>query len=106
STHSISLYSIRPPLNLHSFPTRRSSDLLKHEVEHIDAERRRRVVKRVVLDVRRVTQHRRHVLVRLLEPTFAEQHQRHARGSQVLDRKSTRLNSSHYPISYALFSFT
>src|SRR5438094_7952001 len=56
--------------DLHSFPTRRSSDLERPPREH-------------------------HPVAALREP--------HARGERHLDRKSTRLNSSHRTISYAVF---
>src|SRR5699024_12201978 len=75
----------RPPRHLHSFPTRRSSDLVDQ-------------LQRVVDEVRRG-----------LPPASS------ARGTALLafrhgvppvvtlDRKSTRLNSSHVSISYAVF---
>src|SRR5690625_7087113 len=72
------------PSDLHSFPTRRSSDLIDETLEIVkgyDAE---------TLDV--ITQINTHSY----------------NGSQLqalntLDRKSTRLNSSHVAISYAVF---
>src|SRR5437870_11910398 len=64
--------------DLHSFPTRRSSDLLRDLGKHlVDQEARIRVVERVVFLA---------AMVRILQ-----------------DRKSTRLNSSHVAISYAVF---
>src|SRR5437870_6526936 len=71
------LLSLTPPaihFSLHSFPTRRSSDLSRKDAFAPDRrarpERRRRV---------------------------------HLRRSGQLDRKSTRLNSSHVAKSYAVF---
>src|SRR5690606_41536530 len=78
------------PRDLHSFPTRRSSDLLAG---------------RAAAQVRRA--HERP------EPSYAQQGVRRGRTVRdrrrpehrrpVLDRKSTRLNSSHVKISYAVF---
>src|SRR5690606_39733685 len=51
------------------------------------------------VDEVRVAHHQRHVVARRRpEPSLAEAAARHA-----LDRKSTRLNSSHVKISYAVF---
>src|SRR5690606_41434388 len=79
------------PRDLHSFPTRRSSDLadlLQHHVEPAA------VMQEGVF----AAQHRqrpRMIFLRLLRP----------KGAVELDgdRKSTRLNSSHVKISYAVF---
>src|SRR5437773_11538631 len=68
-----------PHRDLHSFPTRRSSDLTprpkrnNHETNHSGRCPDRLLVRRL------------------------------ARGGQAGDRKSTRLNSSHITISYAVF---
>src|SRR5207249_10893129 len=93
-----------PPL--HSFPTRRSSDLpddsrlammqLAHGVEQMG-------------DVRRAGFHRQpHLLaggVRVADrdgdATLADRGDE--RDGEEIDRKSTRLNSSHVSISYAVF---
>src|SRR5438105_6577504 len=66
---------------LHSFPTRRSSDLFEASSP----------------DVSRQTARRRHPLAAILPVTLDR------RGCLLLDRKSTRLNSSHEWISYAVF---
>src|SRR5438034_7167062 len=72
-TYPISLHTNRNPRSLHSFPTRRSSDLLLLEQNQPDA-----------------------ALLNLLQAAeIAPQESR--------DRKSTRLNSSHTVISYAVF---
>src|SRR5205809_1999140 len=69
---------------LHSFPTRRSSDLWRHGHRHIiddDAE--------LALEVYAIRlRHEGHVGLR---------------PEEIVDRKSTRLNSSHGYISYAVF---
>src|SRR5690242_21299056 len=72
--------------DLHSFPTRRSSDLLRtlhsaHHDEHADAS-----MATALLD----------------DPTGYGRIIRDEQG-QFVDRKSTRLNSSHMSISYAVF---
>src|SRR5438045_6348342 len=72
--HCIHLY-------LHSFPTRRSSDLDQAERELVDADLQLRVLRRVEL------------------ARFGE----HDHTELKIDRKSTRLNSSHLGISYAVF---
>src|SRR5438874_13394625 len=74
-------YSSGDHRDLHSFPTRRSSDL-----EGFDLRRRRRQADQI-------------------EVGAADQGPavRGRAGAQPLDRKSTRLNSSHVEISYAVF---
>src|SRR5438034_2525050 len=77
------LYCCGELRNLHSFPTRRSSDLDEPAVDQRrDCSRDRRSSKRAVRS------HRGH----LRQPR-----------SRAGDRKSTRLNSSHTVISYAVF---
>src|SRR5436190_21514701 len=84
---SLLIPSSRPPRHLHSFPTRRSSDLtfnpFKPNREDID-----------------VPAFSRKVGARgWIGMTWPKQY-----GGQVMpDRKSTRLNSSHTVISYAVF---
>src|SRR5207244_10937859 len=73
---SFFLHGSCPPRDLHSFPTRRSSDL--------GAARPRRFRRR-----------------RSRPPVAAGGHA--ATGGRERDRKSTRLNSSHQIISYAVF---
>src|SRR5690606_41999861 len=77
--------STSPPV-LHSFPTRRSSDLVGAAGPLQPA----RVLLRLVVD--RAD----------LQAAVGQCH-RHRRRRQVGDRKSTRLNSSHVKISYAVF---
>src|SRR5438045_7742140 len=79
-----SFYASRPPRVLHSFPTRRSSDLLLEALDQL------------LLALERM---RRHHGLDAVEQLGAD-------GLDVLgrqDRKSTRLNSSHLGISYAVF---
>src|SRR5690348_17636980 len=84
--------------SLHSFPTRRSSDLVA------EGEGARPVHLRIGVGV-----HRRPVGVRRGDVHVApcerevERFGRAAHGEEEADRKSTRLNSSHPSISYAVF---
>src|SRR5690606_41643376 len=87
---------------IHSFPARRSSDLGDHhggndgseyqrvaDAEHAPARRRRRL---------------RAAAAAQAEGAAGEQHATGCRQfGPELDRKSTRLNSSHVKISYAVF---
>src|SRR5690606_41872624 len=77
---SFSGYHTHRPL--HSFPTRRSSDLRAQEEDSVHRVRRKGVVKAGS------------------EHLFKKPHRRLALHR---DRKSTRLNSSHVKISYAVF---
>src|SRR5439155_21678202 len=88
--------------DLHSFPTRRSSDLILgkradlcrfgHCCSHKLRDPRHRDVRRRQLA--ELVLGRRQVLFRV---------ERHQSTSSARDRKSTRLNSSHVAISYAVF---
>src|SRR5690606_41712723 len=90
------------PLHLHSFPTRRSSDL----PQELPAELRVPALTWVETErvVRGDRQFQMHTDVHN-HPRGTErlpvQHAQLVAG--VLDRKSTRLNSSHVKISYAVF---
>src|SRR5205814_8767203 len=84
---------------LHSFPTRRSSDLVRrrrHVVGRRHVARRRHVAGRGHVAGRSVERHvgRRTVVASVTGADGA---------AAVADRKSTRLNSSHLGISYAVF---
>src|SRR5206468_8099745 len=72
---------------LHSFPTRRSSDLLRHRLAQLARARH---------------QHALDVVAGRPHPLQVPA-QGPAGGDNVKDRKSTRLNSSHDQISYAVF---
>src|SRR5207249_11703213 len=88
------LYYYRDHRHLHSFPTRRSSDLSGLELGH---SKRRRLAAH---DDRR-ERCRRELLQRVREPERVGRGHVDNRGGG--DRKSTRLNSSHVSISYAVF---
>src|SRR5699024_12384270 len=75
----LSLPSSPPPHDLHSFPTRRSSDLIFDQAGRLLAAARHPI---------RTWHEAGDVVGRLLDD---------------IDRKSTRLNSSHVSISYAVF---
>src|SRR5207253_11172123 len=79
-----------PLLSLHSFPTRRSSDLVQRAVVCVVAQ---------VRDDERVVRQR---AVRQVRRELRTARCRTTRSSSR-DRKSTRLNSSHVAISYAVF---
>src|SRR5688572_31384202 len=70
------------PRDLHSFPTRRSSDLYAHLAKHEG-------------DTTRAAE-----IAAALREDRAD---RSDRSRRIVDRKSTRLNSSHSQISYAVF---
>src|SRR5205807_10482247 len=79
--------------DLHSFPTRRSSDLFDARIAHPDGELR------VAYENDRLT---------IDTPVPAElvwkgKTKKIKPGKHEIDRKSTRLNSSHLVISYAVF---
>src|SRR5205814_10673951 len=93
SPPSFSLHSSRTRPHLHPFPTRRSSDL--HPQPHRSHFARRSERRPHLRPPRRRTRR-----PRLLFPQHKCRHQRADSGP---DRKSTRLNSSHLGISYAVF---
>src|SRR5699024_12383295 len=82
--------------NPHSFPTRRSSDLvIEHDLQRL--RRRDGAWRRVV----RGTAQRRHPARR--RSTGRRRGCPRCAVPRTTDRKSTRLNSSHVSISYAVF---
>src|SRR5699024_12375278 len=93
------LHCSAPPRDLHSFPTRRSSDLA---VDKRPRNRRRRSSPRrprSMVHRSRIPHRRNH-----REPAAHPSQITYRRGRlSVIDRKSTRLNSSHVSISYAVF---
>src|SRR5438067_9017624 len=95
------------PRDLHSFPTRRSSDLPSIGDGAVDYLGRRPGRGVVELDLGRERRVRRMVVLELLgeSPSFVggADEQAALRRNQTSDRKSTRLNSSHVSISYAVF---
>src|SRR5207249_12141002 len=99
STHSsitIFFHCSLPPRYLHSFPTRRSSDLARSGSpgcsERWPTTPARAPASRDRWSGRRSTGDRQTVRTRRVPPT-----------GSCADRKSTRLNSSHVSISYAVF---
>src|SRR5205085_12042349 len=93
------------PRDLHSFPTRRSSDLRQRArlpmEEPVAGREPQAPVPRADDAVDLDAGHRREFR-RLLDVAIAPDHQS-AAGPDPQDRKSTRLNSSHSQISYAVF---
>src|SRR5205807_8437239 len=89
-TTSFFLESVRDPRDLHSFPTRRSSDLRTRQRFRFGANpfRQRPVRPGPYVDAAACLGSAPHTL---------------ASPSAVQDRKSTRLNSSHLVTSYAVF---
>src|SRR5439155_26882241 len=90
-------YSSCHPRHLHSFPTRRSSDLADRSSSTSGAVIQNTETVEGLRDLQRA----RAALgdIRLFDgPALG-----HAGQRRVLDRKSTRLNSSHVAISYAVF---
>src|SRR5690606_41883992 len=100
------LYTSRPPPRLHSFPTRRSSDLSRRGLQlaqrllianhariagiEVFADSRRRAEGRAFFQGCRRYFHSGDEIA--VDPFYF-----------LADRKSTRLNSSHVKISYAVF---
>src|SRR5690606_40800696 len=103
-----SLSSSRIPRTLHSFPTRRSSDLCHRQ----PAQRRLVILQRVMFIgqanvVKRAARAFGAVAQwfwgNLLGPDLARTQDDRVKEGLERDRKSTRLNSSHVKISYAVF---
>src|SRR5204862_8004665 len=88
---------------LHSFPTRRSSDLPRRSAHRLrrrpDGHSRREAERECRhSETGRVAENRRRN-----HPRPRHETKRHTRRVIPTDRKSTRLNSSHVEISYAVF---
>src|SRR5205085_7229276 len=102
-------YAYAAHRDLHSFPTRRSSDLEGRELRRRDEDRAGGAQARETVEQpRRLELSLENLLVRLMEKQVVRlvlgEHVKEKRGAHVhLDRKSTRLNSSHSQISYAVF---
>src|SRR5690606_41676405 len=87
--HLLSPYCSVDPRDLHSFPTRRSSDLaLSADLIWRDVQRLARKIP---------------VLVYMGNAAASGGYYVSAPAHHIIDRKSTRLNSSHVKISYAVF---
>src|SRR5699024_12147975 len=97
----VSFYDYVHPLDLHSFPTRRSSDLRNSlPYQRFCAVIFRKYsdqVRRAQIDFLRLCG------TEVITVAFALLLVMLRKGLQRLDRKSTRLNSSHVSISYAVF---
>src|SRR5690606_42114369 len=101
TTHSFS-YCAVAHRDLHSFPTRRSSDL--HKFVAAEAGNDVRGIQGAAQSIgnlaqKRITECMPQRVVDFFELIEVDKQQRIA----ALDRKSTRLNSSHVKISYAVF---
>src|SRR5205085_12032985 len=102
---SFSFHCSASPPDLHSFPTRRSSDLL--------VEQSHRALDVAVAEVALLGDHEQRLRALADRPRAAQSNAHEAlarflvggraRHASALDRKSTRLNSSHSQISYAVF---
>src|SRR5205085_11828433 len=93
--HSLSFFSCsRSHRDLHSFPTRRSSDLQKISLVHAHA---------TALFPRGDVRARERCRCRQVEHGDLQAGICVGQGAAHRDRKSTRLNSSHSQISYAVF---
>src|SRR5206468_12618327 len=98
---SLSLQSPHPPRTPRSFPTRRSSDLETRRGPARDAFAEARDGQRHERDEQHLpTVHRVEPRVQAGE---GEKHRQQKHDGERADRKSTRLNSSHDQISYAVF---
>src|SRR5207248_5989780 len=93
-TNSVSVYCAPPVLHLHSFPTRRSSDL-DDVLARLPVHGRGDGVTGGELHGVEQPQH--------LVEVASGAHRIDDHRFDFLDRKSTRLNSSHRTISYAVF---
>src|SRR5690606_41445360 len=96
-TFSFLFRSSRDHRALPSFPTRRSSDLPKQLL----AFEGKSLLKRITDEALAVSDHPVTVVLGAYHETIAKE----LSGSKamIVDRKSTRLNSSHVKISYAVF---
>src|SRR5699024_11538609 len=91
------------PPDLRSFPTRRSSDLLRaHEVRLLDGSPLT-VPRLQLLGLLLGGNAKVDTLHYLLEEAFTGPDRAQLSDTFLADRKSTRLNSSHVSISYAVF---
>src|SRR5699024_12566286 len=79
------------PTLLYSFPTRRSSDLMSHQIQN----------QYFYLYI--VPDHCKSLYSLSFHPIYSSSQVKILRNIVLKDRKSTRLNSSHVSISYAVF---
>src|SRR5262245_62864444 len=92
------MYSYKYHRDLHSCPTRRSSDLKRNETLIAMIERNVRVPVKVMGDLRAQL-----AACHISESSLIELARHYGPDKIQRDRKSTRLNSSHLGISYAVF---
>src|SRR5205807_4827741 len=96
----------RPHRALHSFPTRRSSDL-PDDAEHLAAAGLQAEAihrhERAVADGQMFEHNHPTVVTSRCTELFIDSRRRMISAKDLQDRKSTRLNSSHLVISYAVF---
>src|SRR5439155_25301946 len=96
--------------DLHPFPTRRSSDLGKSMAHGYTTKRGRRYRYYLCQKARKVGIKAcpgqliaaRHIEQAIASALYDTASQQERRSDRLLDRKSTRLNSSHVAISYAV----
>src|SRR5690606_41290581 len=98
------LNACHPPCNLDAFPTRRSSDLIAEESgSYFDED----TIKRWLNEGERVIVRQTRILQDIAEAPAIKGRAEYPLPRWFwmprLDRKSTRLNSSHVKISYAVF---
>src|SRR5207249_7208087 len=99
--HTLSLYCHGAHPDPHSFPTRRSSDLVKQAKHSMD--KAVEAVKREFSTVRTGKATTSLLDLVRVDAYGSEMPQASTRTRSSRDRKSTRLNSSHVSISYAVF---
>src|SRR5207253_5947943 len=95
----------RAPRDLHSFPTRRSSDLIAERLPHVGAVEAQLGQAHHAIDVQPgiVSADGVQGAANLLPRNGRRTAEFQKEPADSLDRKSTRLNSSHVAISYAVF---
>src|SRR5262245_63174926 len=89
--------------DIHSLPTRRSSDLERTEEEWKQNEQEYGWSKDDEIKYKRDQRKRRYKDFESRQHEFPELGLSEAEKKEFIDRKSTRLNSSHLGISYAVF---
>src|SRR5207244_5728865 len=101
--HNITIHNYLTHPDLHSFPTRRSSDLLyKYVIKNVAKKHGKTAtfMPKPLFADNGSGMHTHQSLWKKNKPLFAGNEYA---GLSNLDRKSTRLNSSHQIISYAVF---
>src|SRR5690606_41719867 len=96
-------YCQRYQSNRPSFPTRRSSDLVETAQSDVQSAEAALDEARARFERQRELQRQGAISAQELETVRSAYLQAQAAREAALDRKSTRLNSSHVKISYAVF---